>query len=698
VYPPRHTKRVEQSRQEILRVVGEVEDLVFVRGIGNLGDELIWAGVRALLGDRPFREVSVEELPGTSGHTALICGGGAFCHPFHEFMPQVLAVAEMRFERVVVLPSTFDTSVDVVREALRRTRAVVFARERESYGLIQSLCDARLAHDTSFFFDYEPYRQAGSGVLHAFRTDAEAAGGRPLPPDNDDISATAGTLEQWLGTVARHAVVRTDRAHVMIAAALLGKEVEFAESSYFKVPAIADYALEGFPVRRLASMAAPPTLTRLAPVPCSAEAGVAQARLQARARDVPPPALGRVRSSGGAPRVTAVVASHNRPQLVLGTLHSLLEVTSVPVDVLVVDNNSAPGTRVVLGDVCSEEPRIRLHLSERNLGCAGASQLALGLLGTELVLFLDDDAELLPGALEHMVSELDLHPDVGAVTATVVLPDGRVSHSGGRFSESREIVDFTLGSSGIQFDDPGLPASGPCDWVPGTAFLARTSLFADFPIETGMAAYYEDNEWSYRITRVRPGCFRRSRDAVVLHHAMPRPWGSRDFIGRAAQVRYISAAAHFYHAHGRLLGVPGVDLFTIMPELVRRDGTRGLAATRLLMALVRAQGTDWLLMEWMNGGLAPLLGVERNALAGELESSRTEATALRTELGAARSDLDAAHSQLEVERREREDAAARLQRIYASRLWRLGGTYDRARQRARRLARSLPRGARPPIR
>src|ERR1022692_570260 len=155
-------------------------------------------------------------------------------------MPHVLAVAEMRFERGILLPGSFDTSVDAVRDALEGTRAVIFARERESYIQIQSLCDARLAHDCAFFFDYTPYQKTGSGVLLALRTDHESARERPIPPENDDISATTGTLERWLQRISSHELIRTDRAQVMIAAAMLGKTVEFDSSSYFKVPAIAD--------------------------------------------------------------------------------------------------------------------------------------------------------------------------------------------------------------------------------------------------------------------------------------------------------------------------------------------------------------------------------------------------------------------------------------------------------------------------
>ena len=251
VYPGRYIERIRQSKEQIAETFGEESDLVFVRGYGNFGDELIWAGVRNLLRDYSYREIGAEDLAEASGHTALICGGGAFCRSFHDIMPKVLAITEARFEKVIVLPSTFDTSVTAVREALQRTKAIVFARECESYRRIQALCEARLAHDTAFFFDYGPYRDTGSGILHAFRTDSESLGERPLPLDNDDISVTAGTLESWLRIISRHALVRTDRAHVMIAAALLGKEVEFVPGRYFKVPAIADYALRDFPVRRL---------------------------------------------------------------------------------------------------------------------------------------------------------------------------------------------------------------------------------------------------------------------------------------------------------------------------------------------------------------------------------------------------------------------------------------------------------------
>ena len=242
-----HEEAVEESRDVLLRAIGEPEDLTFIRLYGNKGDELIYAGTRQLLARRFYKEVSVRELDGVSGHTALVAGCGGWCDPYHD-MVKHLPVIEAKFEGVIVMPSSFDVSVPSVRSTLATTKAVVFARERKSFDDIGGLCNARIAHDCAFFFDYRPYLRDGDGCLVAYRNDAESALS-VIPENNHDISRLCSSLDEWLWTIARHEVVKTDRAHVMIAAALLGKTVDYWTSSYHKVPAIADYSLNSFPVR-----------------------------------------------------------------------------------------------------------------------------------------------------------------------------------------------------------------------------------------------------------------------------------------------------------------------------------------------------------------------------------------------------------------------------------------------------------------
>jgi exopolysaccharide biosynthesis predicted pyruvyltransferase EpsI len=244
-----HEEAVEDSRDVLFRAIGEPEDLTFIRLYGNKGDELIYAGTRQLLARRFYKEVSVRELDGVSGHTAVVAGCGGWCGPYHD-MVKHLPVIETKFERVIIMPSSFDVSVPSVRSTLAATKALVFARERKSFDDICRLCDAKIAYDCAFYFDYRPYLRHGEGCLVSYRTDVESVLS-VIPEGNHDISRSCSSLDEWLWTIARHAAVKTDRAHVMIAAALLGKDVDFWTSSYHKVPSIADYALKSFPVRRI---------------------------------------------------------------------------------------------------------------------------------------------------------------------------------------------------------------------------------------------------------------------------------------------------------------------------------------------------------------------------------------------------------------------------------------------------------------
>ena len=101
-----------------------------------------------------------------------------------------------------------------------------------------------------FTLEFEPYRRCGTGILTVCRTDRESSlGSHPI--DNNDISQTCETLDEFLWTIARHELIRTDRAHVMIAAAMLGKRVEYWPSNYHKLSAIAGFSLTSLPVPRI---------------------------------------------------------------------------------------------------------------------------------------------------------------------------------------------------------------------------------------------------------------------------------------------------------------------------------------------------------------------------------------------------------------------------------------------------------------
>jgi GT2 family glycosyltransferase len=583
-----HAAGIAASRAALLSEIGEGYDLTFVTGPGNVGDALIQAGIRALLSGRIYREITVDQLPRETGHTALMTGGGAWCRAYHEYMPRALGIAEARFERVIVLPSSFDVTEDIVRQALERSAATIFAREHESLHRIEGMCRARLAHDCAFFFDFTGFATEGTGTLNAFRLDGEALPGEPDMPDNDDLSVTAGDLGEWLATIERHAHIRTDHLHVLIAAALMGKTVEYASSSYFKTDAIAESWLEGLPVTRID----PPRRRRPAdPVATLRERLRAVAARSDHARAA-------VREG-----VTAVVLTRDQVEHAETAVASVLR-AGEDVKVLLIANNSGAASRERLERLAASEPRVELRLLDRNLGCAGGRRLASELVRSELMLFIDDDAELIDGALEHLRADLAAHRDAIGVTALVVGPDGLVQHCGGTFEWSDETVRFRLGGNGLPYDDPAVPATGRSDWIPGTVALIRSQALREIPIDPAIAFYYEDNDWSFRAQRARPGSLRRCREAIALHH------GGRQRLSNSCQlaqvfdiVELLSSQAAFLARNGVVLDV---DLAARLPQLTLESGAVDIAAVRVLLGLVSARGVEWVASEWLGGGLAPL--------------------------------------------------------------------------------------------
>jgi GT2 family glycosyltransferase len=629
-WPRGHAERLEQSRRLLLDAIACPGEITLVRTVGNRGDDLIHAGTRRLLAEVPHREIALSQAESANGDTAVLAGGGAWCAAYHELMPRTLAVLESRFARVVVFPSSFDLSVPLVKQALSRTRALVFAREPVSFDQIRDTCDARLGHDCAFFFDFSPHPFPGAGVLHAYRTDREAAASGGLPPGNRDVSVECESLDEWLWTISRHELIRTDRAHVMIAGALLGRAVEYRPSAYHKVPAIAEWALSDFPVRPARDeKSSDSRLLANEPARASipgASAGRWQSPglddLRARIRQASQ-ALGVAdpESQEREPRVTIVLLTRDRPERVLNAIRSIRDSADAPCRVLVLGNGASADDCDRIENALARDFDTDFLGLETNVGCAGGRQFALNLVTTEYVLYLDDDAELFPATIPRLVADLDSHPEALASGARVVLPSGRLQFCGGSLEERHGLLRFDPMEASLPLEEP--LASGACDWVPGTAFLVRRAGLVRFPIDTAMAAYYEDNEWCYRVRRSESTPFRRCAHAFVLHHQVSKERSSSAPEELARVVPYVQSIARFYQAHGMVLDA----IFGMVPELRSENSESDAEAAREFLEIVLAKGPDWMLSHWLAGDLHLLfrgeLGLPRRRQESELHRIRT---------------------------------------------------------------------------
>lgn len=96
-------------------------------------------------------------------------------------------------------------------------------------------------------------------------------------------------------------------------------------------------------------------------------------------------------------------------------------------DLLVFDNGSCAEVRDFLLDEQAAERIQLLMLSERNLGKAGAWNVALSAAPGETVVYADSDVRFCPGWLKAQLELLDHFPNVGMLTAMPILTPQKYS-------------------------------------------------------------------------------------------------------------------------------------------------------------------------------------------------------------------------------------------------------------------------------
>jgi GT2 family glycosyltransferase/exopolysaccharide biosynthesis predicted pyruvyltransferase EpsI len=604
---------IEISRQKILAAISGSKSFSLIRGYGNIGDYLIYAGTRRLLSGLQYQEHSILKLDGVEGDLAVVTGGGAWCKTYDD-MARNLPEVEKRFKRVIVLPSSFDLDSPTVAGALARTKALVFARERVSYEQIRTVCRADLAHDCAFFFNYAPYRTKGKGTLLAFRTDREAIAGQKLPQENIDISTECETLDEWLWTISRHEVVHTNRAHVIIAAIMLGTRVVYGVSNYHKVGAIVDYSFPSIPRGQIEPL--DKEVARREVIEAASKSlGKLPSDFHERHRNL---------------EVTVVVLSYNRLDATLIALRALRENVSIPFKLMIVDNDSQPEVREALRKVNEEQPEIEMHFLEENLGCSGGRAFAFQHVTTPYVLLLDNDVEILPGALEHLLSQFDSHRDAIGVTGTLVFPDGTIHLSGANHHIEDGVLYFGMIGGGVRFDKLE-GRSGPCGWVPGGLTLFKMDFLRSHPYDLEMRSYYEDLDWCLEVEKQKIGRFYASHEAMGIHyHEEKRPGTWLPLNERLPKImRFLDTLAYFYKKHGVLVEA----LFKFVPELGSEKNPLSVNSAKLLLELTLKAGPEWVAQAWMDGKLAPLFVVTSDYeryLHNEVETLRRVSEAFKT--------------------------------------------------------------------
>lgn len=110
-------------------------------------------------------------------------------------------------------------------------------------------------------------------------------------------------------------------------------------------------------------------------------------------------------------KVSVVVPTYNRADLILQTLQSVLAQTFTDYEIIVIDDGSTDNTAEILRELI-ETGKIQ-YVWQENQGESAARNQGLRLARGEYIAFLDSDDLWLPQKLEAQVSYLDAHPEIG---------------------------------------------------------------------------------------------------------------------------------------------------------------------------------------------------------------------------------------------------------------------------------------------
>lgn len=148
------------------------------------------------------------------------------------------------------------------------------------------------------------------------------------------------------------------------------------------------------------------------------------------------------------PLVSAIIVSFNVKDLLLDSIAALLKSADVPIEVIVVDNNSKDGSADA---VETEFPDVKLHRMRKNVGFGRANNVGLDLATGRFILLLNPDVMVGERCVGELADFLLVRPDVGGVGPHLHRPDGRPDFAARRAFPTPAIAFYRLSGLSLLF-------------------------------------------------------------------------------------------------------------------------------------------------------------------------------------------------------------------------------------------------------
>jgi len=254
------------------------------------------------------------------------------------------------------------------------------------------------------------------------------------------------------------------------------------------------------------------------------------------------------------PEVTAILVNYNAGgELALALQSIRADCADIAWEAVVVDNASTDGSAAVVETI----PQAALVRNVANVGFSRAVNQAVALAKSPLLLLINPDCRVIPGAVSTLRAVLDVEPSCAVVGPRILDPDGAVQGSArgdpdmltglfGRTGVLRVVLPFLpVARRNVVAEDAVRTGASSIvvDWLSGACMLVRRDAFlAAGGFDERFFLYWEDADLCRRL-RNRGFHVRYVPGATAVHKV-----GQSSQTARRSSIRAFHASAYLYYA------------------------------------------------------------------------------------------------------------------------------------------------------
>jgi GT2 family glycosyltransferase len=202
------------------------------------------------------------------------------------------------------------------------------------------------------------------------------------------------------------------------------------------------------------------------------------------------------------PLVSIIIPTRNRASLLRTCLAGLMERTDyAALEILIVDNGSDEPDALRLLEAVGRDPRVKVLRQPGVFNWARFNNLAADIARGDVLLFLNNDIDVIDGDWLEEIASQALRPEIGAVGAKLLNADSTVQHAGIAMNETGDAYHAWRGAADT---DHGymlrLAAVGSVSAVTGACLATRKQVWRRVHgFDERMPVTYSDIDFCFRV-------------------------------------------------------------------------------------------------------------------------------------------------------------------------------------------------------